>query len=575
MGIKHFFKWFKTNFSDSVRIISKNAPINNGTENSEPIDILGLDLNAIFHPASQKVYKYGSYAPKQPQNYKRLLTNHEKPNRDTKKSSQRHKYNAFKNQQVFKEVCKTIDTLVSQVNPQKRLLLCVDGVAGLAKMCQQRQRRFRSSKELSDLNCEFDSCSITPGTRFMNDMTQYIRTYINTKREKDTYWKSLEVVFSDEQVPGEGEHTIVTYIRQNCDPSESVCINGMDADLIMLGIILNRKSMYILRDDPFRKDIKYVIHLSNVASVLETPKYMNQRDCVLDFVFLCYMAGNDFLPQLPSIEIMNNGIDILLEVYRTICTPSRYLVDLETCVMNIDTVLEYFKMLSKHEIPALCSKYKKRRMYFPDPLLETHFRISQEHERLSRASRDTTVVECNFDAYRHDYYQKHFDSNLEVGNTESDIVSTVCNEYLKGLQWVIQYYKLGIPTWTWCYPYHYGPLITDLCDSKYQHEPFIPSDPYPPLLQLLCVLPPQSGHLIPYPLNQILVHPNSPMKEYYPSDFEVDKDGKRYEWEAIVLLPMMNVELLEKYYHKFLSTTDASVTANRNQIHRVEIYPSI
>ena len=38
-----------------------------------------------------------------------------------------------------------IESLRRKISPKKKLILCIDGVAGCAKMAQQRQRRFRSS----------------------------------------------------------------------------------------------------------------------------------------------------------------------------------------------------------------------------------------------------------------------------------------------------------------------------------------------------------------------------------------------------------------------------------------------
>ena len=62
-------------------------------------------------------------------------------------------------------------------------------------------------------------------------------------------WEHLEVVFSNEKVPGEGEHKIINYMRNHGIVNESFCIQGLDADLIMLGLGVPINNVYILREN--------------------------------------------------------------------------------------------------------------------------------------------------------------------------------------------------------------------------------------------------------------------------------------------------------------------------------------
>ncbi|CAN0341078.1 unnamed protein product, partial [Hapterophycus canaliculatus] len=49
--------------------------------------------------------------------------------------------------------------------------------------------------------------------------------------------------------------------------------------------------------------------------------------------------------------------------------------------------------------------------------------------------------------------------------------------------------------------------------------------PFPNLLQLLSVLPPQSADFLPEPYKALMVEQTSPILEYYPTEFEVRESG--------------------------------------------------
>ena len=136
---------------------------------------------------------------------------------------------------VFEDVCATVEHLFMISKPKKRLILCVDGPAPLAKQAQQRQRRFRSVAETSK-DAPFDSCKITPGTEFMDYLSKYVDWYIRKRVSESPEWRKIQVIFSNEKAPGEGEHKIVNYIRYYGNTDETYCINGLDADLIMLAL---------------------------------------------------------------------------------------------------------------------------------------------------------------------------------------------------------------------------------------------------------------------------------------------------------------------------------------------------
>jgi len=80
-----------------------------------------------------------------------------------------------------------------------------------------------------------------------------IRNYIKLRLATHRHWKHLTVIFSDASCPGEGEHKIMEFIRQErasstYEPNQTHCIYGADADLIMLGLSAHEPRFYIIRE---------------------------------------------------------------------------------------------------------------------------------------------------------------------------------------------------------------------------------------------------------------------------------------------------------------------------------------
>lgn len=536
MGIKHFFYWFKDQFPELIYKLAKNQTV---SDVEVTIDNLMLDMNGIIHAAAQKVYNYGDDKIKP-----RLMARPGRPGCPSKIPQRKPK------EAVYEEVCLIVEKLIFVCKPTKRLILCIDGVAPLSKQNQQRQRRFRSAMEAeaSDSPQQFDRNAITPGTAFLDGLSRYIDWYIRKRISECDIWQNFTVIFSNEKVPQEGEHKIVNFVRKFGGDDESYCINGLDADLIMLAMSTHKEKFYIIREDNYDPRNEYLlVDIGSVRTQLvemlrwESESHtFNPTNAINDFVFLGFAVGNDFLPHIPSVEIIHQGLEMIIDTYKQVGKVHGHMtrIDREGNVKYKPDVFGVFLSIigtqEKQNYEYKLSKPGK----FPDILLN------------ASAKRDTDGKwNVDIEKFKGLYDQKAFND----GKT----MEQVAHEYFKGLDWVLAYYTKGVPSWKWYFPYYYAPFASTLAKyaNTYTRHRFNLSTPLTPFQQLLSVLPPQSSNLLPKPLGDLLLNP--PLNKYCPKKVEIDFSGVRKEHEGLTLITFMNQEeMIREYIKAITNVTD-------------------
>jgi len=354
-GIPKMFRWLTDQYP------SINRRISEGLTNDRIVDNFYLDMNGIIHPCTHDNVSDS------------VVILDEKA--------------------MFQKIFSYVDRLYKLVKPRRILYLAVDGVAPRAKMNQQRSRRFRSGKEAeklaSDLQkggkeippgCEvFDSNCITPGTDFMMKLSLAMEKWVEYKIETDSFWKNgAQVILSGPDVPGEGEHKVMDYLReiqQDGPTNLRHVLYGLDADLIMLGLVTHEKKFSLLREKMSlvmagrngrrgkRKDmLQYTrndYELLEIQVLRETfliqfrklhkiiPNYDLER-VIDDFVFMCMLVGNDFLPHCPHLEIDNGALSLMMSTYIELIPKWKgYLTCKEK--INPERLEEFFSQLSFFE----------------------------------------------------------------------------------------------------------------------------------------------------------------------------------------------------------------------------------
>eukprot|EP00808_Paulinella_micropora_P002684 g61129.t1 len=315
MGVPKFYRWLSERYPNINQVISSDL--------KPEFDCLYLDMNGIVHNCTH-------------------------PDDDV--------YLNLTEEDMFAGIFKYIDRLFSIAQPKKLLFMAIDGVAPRAKMNQQRQRRFRSAKETKESllrmvqegevppSTPFDSNCITPGTEFMAKLSRHLQFYVKMKLHSDPSWQKIEVILSGAEVPGEGEHKIMMYIRQmkmqpGYNPNLRHCLYGLDADLVMLALASHEPHFALLReevvfgnpsrDTPRKQLLKLnefqFLHISVLRECLDLEfkpmadtlpfKYDLER-VIDDWVVLAFLVGNDFLPHLPTLDIGEGALDDLYSMYR-------------------------------------------------------------------------------------------------------------------------------------------------------------------------------------------------------------------------------------------------------------------
>lgn len=95
-------------------------------------------------------------------------------------------------------------------------------------------------------------------------------------------------------------------------------------------------------------------------------------------------------------------------------------------------------------------------------------------------------------------------------------------------------------SWSWYYPHHYAPYISDVKNFNHLKINFDIGKPFLPFQQLLAVLPAGSKAHLPQAYHDLMTDENSKVIDYYPTKFDTDLNGKKQDWEAVVLIPFID-----------------------------------
>lgn len=514
-------------------------------------------------------------------------------------------------------------------------------------------------------------------------------------------------------------------------------LNAQDADLIMLGLATHEPHFRVLREDVFFQESKartchlcgqtghiaeackgtakekngefdekgkgsalkpfIWLHVSILREYLAAELHVPQQPfpfdlerALDDWVFMCFFVGNDFLPHLPSLDIRDNGIDILIAIWRdNLPLMGGYLtqdghVDLARAQLILQGLAKQEDAIfrRRRQTEERKNANAKRRNEEKRQREEQHSRKKRKSSpdyspvtgskgpdvgppaniplfipgkgELSRADRELThsmvvnrgaVYKANManksaaaalkdqllkgganNSDHHDntgasadsqdkadsslgkrkvedvegateaeedpnstpkkpqddddlppdtvrlwepgYADRYYEQKFNVDPRDTEFRHNVAKAYVEGLCWVLLYYFQGCPSWTWYYPYHYAPFAADFVGLDQMGVRFDKGTPFKPFEQLMGVLPAASNHAIPEVFHDLMSDPKSEIIDFYPEEFPIDLNGKKFAWQGVALLPFIDekrlLDAMEKRYPQLSAEEHARNTMGRD-----------
>ena len=459
---------------------------------------------------------------------------------------------------LLQEVLKSILDYKDTIQPSQMFYVAFDGNPPAAKLYQQRSRRHKSALVAevarsvdSNITPKWDTTQITPGTCFM----EKLMSYLDNKLECTT--DGCKIVLDPSSIAGEGEHKIFQFLRDNLETighQSSIVIYGLDADLIMLS--LNHLHLYpninLYRETPIfiaqidsdldPEELYAIdIHSLSLAIQYEMGSSVPNETLVKDYILLCFLLGNDFIPHTPSVCIRTNGLSVIFAAYSACLKRNKGFSLTSNNTIQWRNMRLLFTELKKEERDRIKEEIKSRRQI--QKRTECNLGSFDPMKRLDMIPMYERCQEEYVDPSAYGWSERYYEELCGISN-EKD-VRKICIKYFEALEWTFAYYSSGCKDWGWTYDYHYAPLFEDLARFvsyfNMEYIPCVPPKPITTLAQLCIVLPKNSRHFLPEKGRKI-------MEEHYG---HITANPKlvwafcRYLWEAQVNFDSINVQELE------------------------------
>jgi 5'-3' exonuclease len=450
-------------------------------------------------------------------------------------------------QRLLAEVNSYVVKIWTAAGKPATVVLGVDGVVPMAKIRQQRLRRFKSvwlgqkEREYGVRSGEsWDTNSITPGTAFMEALTVSLKGLCKARGG----W-----TVSGAEEFGEGEQKLLEWVRARSAELEKkrIVVYGLDADLIVLSLlhastVVPNTAWTILREaqefgSAHKSNDEFLgLDIQGLLKIL-FPVASTRNVDVMNYVAGMSLLGNDFVPHSLGINIREGGHDRLLAALKNL--QGAQLV--QNGLVNPVALLEIVKEFAGSEAADISEAFKRKYTMRMTPRTDAErLMLPVQNLPLEWAEEDKMWSQIHYTMHS-DWQIRYYGETL----VQQDVHQR-CMAYLQGIQWVLNYYTGKPVSKEWMYAWTHPPLWSDLALTleglvelpvpTYEGE-----RPLEPQEQLAMVLPLESWGLIRSP---VLKSIPALAPTFWPKTYGFESLGKRWFWECAPVIPIITPKRL-------------------------------
>ena len=429
----------------------------------------------------------------------------------------------------------------------KKVYICVDGTVPLAKMMQQRKRRYLTvyKNKIDGIQTKWDTNAITPGTKFMKKLDHYFKKQVRYNS------MATDIYYSGSDEYGEGEHKIFKKLEQASE-SDAIIINGLDADLIILSLMCRCKNITLMRESDCNQYL-VVNNLRNAVIADLTLKWditigtsAEEKDIIESYCVLCSLLGNDFIPHLLTLNLHNKSdrsLNKLITFGGMSYKSFGPLVQSDT--INYTALIDILQNIAKTEDRDIFEETERYIKNVPN-----NRGVPSDLFGLKHKDPVAQAIYNDLSKWRHTYYKHLFYTNTMI---DTSVINMACQNYIKGIYWTYAYYKQKCYDNEWYYPYGYPPTIRDIANYVLGSEAPLPDASknecsHLQKIQAMIVLPKESMSVVSAQafdsVDSIVI---DSIEHLYPSSYTIHTFLKTHLWECVPELPVINIKYITKH----------------------------